>query len=269
MNDRAKKLTDKGIKTLVESLNRGQSDTLKAYLATMAKFHRYSWHNCLLIWLQCPTATQVAGFKKWLNLGRCVKKGERGIMILAPMAYTRRVDPDPHSEQSDGTEKKLPTSMFIAAWVFDVSQTEGRELPEIGKRSGDPGIFQDRLLDFAKSKGIAVSRVDDLNGAKGVSKGGSIAVLSRLDAAESFGILVHEIAHELLHQGDNKGCKPRAVRELEAEATAYVVCEAIGLADCSAASDYIQLYQGDSKLMMASLSSIQKASAMILKEILD
>lgn len=267
MNDRAKKLTDKGIRTLVESLNQGQSDTLKTYLATMARFHRYSWHNCLLIWLQCPSASQVAGFRKWLDHGRCVKKGERGIMILAPMAFHRslksHLPPD-----GDKLEDKPNPRLFTTAWVFDISQTEGRELPSIGKRTGDPGIYQSRLFEFASSKGIAVSWCDDLNGAKGVSRGGKIQLLSSLTPAESFGVLAHEVAHELLHQGSNKGLKSRAVRELEAEATAFVVCEAIGITDGSAAKDYIHLYQEDAKLMMASLACIQKASALILKEIL-
>lgn len=267
MNDRAKMLTDKGIKTLVNALNLGQSDTLKAYLATMARFHRYSWHNCLLIWQQCPTASQVAGFRKWLDLGRCVKKGERGIMILAPMTFTKKTQPSGLFEAEESEIKRNP-NLFVTAWVFDVAQTEGRELPGIGKRSGDPGIFQSRLFDFATSKGITVSWADDLKGAKGVSRGGSIQLLAGLSPADAFGVLAHEIAHELLHQKPNADLKPRAVRELEAEATAFVVCEAIGIADGSASKDYIHLYQGDAKLMMASLACIQKTSAAILREIL-
>jgi hypothetical protein len=84
------KKADQALLNLSRSLNQGQSETLRTFLKTMAKFHRYSWFNCMLIWMQRPEATHVAGFKKWLELGRCVKKGEKGIMILAPVIYRPR-----------------------------------------------------------------------------------------------------------------------------------------------------------------------------------
>lgn len=263
MNERAKLLTDKGIHSLSQSLAQGYSDNLKAYLATMAKFHKYSWHNCLLIWIQKPEAAQVAGFRKWLELGRCVKEGEKGIMILAPVLSRKT------KEEEVKEPERNECVAFTCAWVFDVSQTEGRQLPSIGTRKGDPGSYYRSLLDFAQSKGIEVSFHPDLQGANGKSRGGKIELLESLTAAESFGVLVHEIAHELLHQGDQKGLKPKVVRELEAEATAFVVCQAIGLEEDSAGADYIHLYQGDAQLLMASLSSIQKASSQILKGILN
>lgn len=268
MEDKIQQKADKALLKLIQSLNQGQSESLKNYLRTMAKFHRYSWFNCLLIWLQKPEATHVAGFRKWLELGRSVRKGENGIAILAPVIHKpKRASYE--SRPEDSQEQKVEVTNFVTAWVFDISQTDGQPLPSIGRRSGNPGHFMEKMMAFAHSKGIEVKFSVSLNGAHGVSKGGSIEILSTLPPAEAFGVLVHEVCHELLHQGENKGVKPKTVRELEAEATAYVVSQGIGLEDRSASVDYIGLYQGDSLLLMASLGSIQKASCEILKAILD
>lgn len=263
MNERAQQLTDKAITGLVEALARGESKTLRTYLSTMAKFHRYSWHNCILIWTQRETATQVAGYGKWKLMGRQVRKGEHGILILVPI-FERR----PKAEDVDKKASQEVVA-FTAGYVFDIEQTEGEPLPTIGRRSGDPSYHMPRLLQFAEDQGIEVSFFDDLNGAHGRSKGGKIEVLNKLSSPEQFAVLVHELAHELLHQGEHKGLKPKSVRETEAEAVAHVVCEAVGIQNNTATQDYIQLYQGDTKLLMASLADIQRASSLILREVLD
>ncbi len=265
MNDKIQSKADQAILTLSQSLDQGKSETLKTYLTTMAKFHRYSWFNCMLIWLQKPNATHVAGFKKWLELGRCVKHGQSGIMILAPVIYRK----SKAEKTQEETEQRETATNFTTAFVFDISQTEGRPLAALSRRTGNPGIYTERIVSFANSKGIIVKFAENLNGCLGLSRGGVIEVLSDLPAAEKFGVLVHEVCHEILHQGEHVGTKPKVVKELEAEATAFVVCTAIGLEDRSASADYIHLYQGDSQLLMASLASIQKASSMILKDILD
>lgn len=268
MNDRAQKLANQALYGLIDSLSAGQSEALKTYLRTMSRFYRYSWFNSMLIGLQRPEATHVAGFRRWLDMGRCVKEGEKGIMILAPVTYRPKRD-DNEVKDETTQEVRIRAEGFTVAWVFDIEQTEGRPLPMIGERSGDPGHYAQRLLEFAHRRSIIVSLVDDLGGAHGRSKGGSIELLSRLSPVEQFGVLAHEIAHELLHQGSNWGTKPRVIRETEAEAVAFVICEAVGIDNGTASQDYIQLYQGDGKLLMASLASIQKAASMILKEILD
>ena len=267
MDDKIQQTADQALLKLIQSLNQGQSETLKTYLKTMAKFHRYSWFNCLLIWLQKPEASHVAGFRKWLELGRHVRKGEKGIAILAPVIH-RPKKARYESRPEDSQDERMEVTNFVTTWVFDISQTDGQPLPSIGKRTGNPGSQMAKLLDFADSRGIAVSFVESLNGAHGVSRGGSIDILSSLPPAEQFGVLVHELAHELLHQGENKGTKPKLVRELEAEAVAYVVCEAAGLEDRSASADYIQLYQGDVTLLMASFAEVRRASNRIVGGIL-
>jgi antirestriction protein ArdC len=268
MDDKIQQTADQALLKLIQSLNQGQSETLKTYLRTMGKFHRYSWFNCLLIWLQRPEAIHVAGFRKWQELGRCVKKGERGIAILAPVLVRPRKPNYEHRPEEQEQERE-EVANFVTAWVFDISQTEGEPLPTIGKRSGNPGSSMQRLLHFATTKGITVRFSNDLRGALGVSRGGLIELLETLPPVEQFAVLAHELAHELLHQSEAKGAKPKIVRELEAEAAAYVVCQAVGLSDQSAAVDYIHLYQGDSVLLMASLAAIKTASGEMLKAVLD
>lgn len=267
MNERVQIKADEALEVLVTSLEDGKSETLTTYLAAMARFHRYSWFNSMLIWSQRPTATRVAGFKRWLDMGRRVRTGEKGIMILAPI-LTRRAERDEAKADSEQIAKSEALG-FTSVFVFDVSQTDGEPLPTLGQRSGDPGVYAGRLLQFAQNNGIRVEFAPELGGAHGLSRGGHIQVLDSLPPAEQFGVLVHEISHELLHQGAQRSGKPKVVKELEAEATAFVVCHAVGIEDGSAARDYIQLYQGDSELLMASFAAIQRASSRILAGILD
>lgn len=262
MEDRIQKLADKALSALSDSLESGHSQTLTAYLKAMARFHRYSWFNSLLIWVQKPEATFVAGYRKWNEVGRHVRQGQKGISILAPVVYKTRQDP-PDSEESE-----IPATGFIPVCVFDVSQTEGDPLPEIGKRTGNPGVYGKRLLAFACSMGFAVTESPNLRGAQGLSRGASIQILQSLSPAEKFGVLAHEIAHSMLHFGEGKTTKSRVVLETEAEAVAFVVSEAIGLANSTASRDYLHLYQSDAQMLMASLATVRNAASQILKAIL-
>jgi antirestriction protein ArdC len=132
-SEQIKEITEKASQRLVSALNAGPSDALASYLKAIARFHRYSLHNVLLITLQKPNAGHVAGFRTWNQLGRFVKKGEKGIVILAPM-FRRKAD----SENDSSTDSSIIMG-FRAAYVFDVSQTDGQELPQIGVVHGDPG----------------------------------------------------------------------------------------------------------------------------------
>src|SRR5579859_5000396 len=124
--EQIKEITDRATEQLVSALQSGHSQTLTAYLKAIGRFHRYSLHNVLLIASQKPNASYVAGFRTWNELGRFVKKGEKGIMILAPIVRRK-------AENSDEDEKKSsPIAGFRPAYVFDVSQTDGQELPQIG-----------------------------------------------------------------------------------------------------------------------------------------
>ncbi|MBZ5634882.1 MAG: ssDNA-binding domain-containing protein [Acidobacteriia bacterium] len=259
--EQAKTLSEKAITRLMEALERGQSDALKSYLSAMSRFHRYSWGNVLMICSQRPDATHVAGFHTWLKMRRYVRKGEKGIVILAPMVGRKKTD--------DTLTEDAQTRLygFRAAHVFDVSQTDGDALPEFATIKGDPKDYAERLEDFVTSQGIALEYDSGIAPAKGLSSGGKITLLPDLSAAERFATLIHETAHELLHRGDRRMQTTRTVRETESEAVAFVICEAVGLDTNTASADYIRLYSGDKVTLAESLHFIQSTAAVILTAI--
>ena len=261
--DQAKKLADDSLAALITALEAGQSDALKTYLTTMSKFHRYSWGNVLLISAQKPSATHVAGFRTWQKLNRHVRKGEKGIVILAPMVIRKKAD----GEDTEDHETRI--FGFRAAHVFDVSQTEGEPLPEFASVKGDPETHLLRLKEAIRSRGIVLEYTSAIHPALGCSTGGRIQVLPLMPAAVEFSVLAHEFAHELLHRGQRRTQTTKTVRETEAEAVAFVVCRAINLDTNTAASDYIQLYQGDKDTLTESLEFIQHTAADIITAITE
>jgi antirestriction protein ArdC len=261
--EQIKEITDRATEQLVAALQAGRSEVLTAYLTAIGRFHRYSLHNVLLIASQKPSASYVAGFRTWNELGRFVKKGEKGIMIVAPIVRRKADDEDERGETS------YNIAGFRAAYVFDISQTDGKELPQIGVVQGDPCAYSDKLRRFATEQGISVEYSEDIVPARGTSYGGRIAILPGQSAAEEFSTLAHELAHELLHRGDRRATTSKRIRETEAEATAFVVCHGAGLATGSAASDYIQLWNGDVDVLTESLGYIRQAASQILEALTD
>jgi hypothetical protein len=259
--DQAKKLSEDAIARLLNALERGQSDTLKTYLQVMSRFHRYSWGNVLLIYSQRADATHVAGFHGWLKMRRYVRKGEKGIVILAPMVGRKKSD----DELTEDQQTRL--FGFRAAHVFDVSQTDGEPLPEFATVKGDPQGYNERLTQFVGTQNIALEYDATIAPARGMSSGGKITLLPGLAPADHFAVLVHETAHELLHRGERRNATTHTVRETEAEAVAFVVSSVIGLDTNTASADYIQLHAGDKATLAESLAFIQQTSAAILKAI--
>jgi len=263
----AKEVIAANVQALIEQLGQGHSEALTAYLTAMGRFHNYSFGNILEIARQKPDATRVAGLYAWNQLGRKVKKGERGIRILAPMIGIRRKR-DEEAEKDIRTQNQAVLVGFRAAYVFDVSQTEGAELPEFSERvSGSAGEYRDRLVDFVIAQGIALEFKESIAPALGMSYGGKIALLPGQSSAEEFSTLVHELAHEMLHKAERRTATTKTVRETEAEAVAFVVGKAIGLEAGRASADYIHLYHGNAPLLTESLEVIQKTSALILAAI--
>ena len=261
--EQAKKLADDALQSLEDALKQGKSDALTAYLAAMGRNHQYSYGNVMMIATQMPDATRVAGFHTWRKLGRFVKKGEHGIVIIAPMLIKAKEDAD----AGDTPDSERSILRFKAVYVFDVSQTDGEPLPVIARVGGNPNGHTDRLKAHVAARGITLEYAEDLGGPDGLSCGGRIRLLSSLSPAEEFSVLTHELAHEMLHKGERRSSK--TVRETEAEAVAFVVCQAIGLETGSAAADYIQLYDGDQATLADSLDAIQKAAAEIIAAISD
>jgi hypothetical protein len=264
--DEATKLAETALGQLAEALEQGHSKALTLYLQTLARFHRYSFGNVLLIACQRPDATHVAGFHTWKKLGRTVKKGETGIAILAPLVRRRAVDALDHKpdDKQPSRDKGCTVRGFKVVHVFDVSQTEGQALPEFAPAEGDPRQHLDQLRQAVRTHGIALDYAPIPGGALGASQGGSITVRPDLSPAEEFSVLVHEFAHELLHKGERRGETTKTVRETEAEAVAFVVSQVAGLDTKTRASDYIHLYRGDKETLAESLEHIQRAATTIL-----
>ncbi len=259
----AKDVIAENVKALIAQLEAGKSDALTAYLDAMARFHNYSFGNILAIARQKPTATNVAGMFTWNQLGRRVKKGEKGIQILAPMIGTRRKRQE--EAEQDGAQKSAPVLVgFRAVYVFDVSQTEGAELPAPATVTGEAGTHLDRLIEFVQQQGIELEYNERIAPALGASYGGKIVLLPGQSKAETFATLVHELGHEMLHRADRRTATTKVVRETEAEAIAFIVGKAIGLQTSTASADYIQLYHGNAALLAESLEVIQRTSAVIL-----
>ena len=224
--------------------------------------------NILEIARQRPDATRVAGLYAWNQLGRKVIKGQKGIRILAPMIGTRKKK-DTESTSKDPAAVNQPVLVgFRAVYVFDVSQTEGAELPAFTERTkGEVGEYRERLIDFTIAQGIQLEFKDSIAPALGMSYGGRIAILPGQEPAEEFSTLVHELAHEMLHKAERRTATTKTVRETEAEAIAFVVSQTIGLDAGRASADYIHLYHGNAALLTESLEVIQRTAALILSAI--
>ena len=260
--DEVKQLVEEGITQLQQALAAGKSTQLEQFLAVMARFPQYSFNNCLLIAMQMPDAEMVQGFHAWKKAGRWVKKGEKGIGIIAPLLYRTK-------EQSNEDEDDNPIRGFKVVHVYDVSQTEGEDLPEFAQVLGDPGHYIGQLEEAIRGHGIELVYEDIGSGAEGLSCNGKIVVQPDLPQAERFAVLSHEFAHELLHQKEGRlRATTKSIRETEAEAVAHVVCRAIGVDSTRHSADYIQLSDGDAELLYQSLDAIQKTAAVILQALL-
>ena len=187
---------------------------------------------------------------------------------MAPIVWCRKMMPaDDKDDQQD--RKEEATLAFKTAYVFDISQTDGKPLPDFARVNGDPGAYTERSRQYVTSKSIVLGHSESIGSAEGVSAGGLIKLKKGLTSAEELSVLAHELAHEILHRDRDNMPKEKKVRETEAEAVAFVVCHGIGLDTNSASSDYIQLYNGDKKTLLQSLERIQRTAAEILGAVMD
>jgi antirestriction protein ArdC len=233
------------------------SDAWKEWLDVQTRFHRYSFNNSLLIQLQRPDATRVAGFHAWRRLGRNVRRGEKAIWILAPV--TRKVD-DEASADAPADERGCVLVAFKPTAVFDIAQTDGEELPEVVTRlQGDDltGAYS-RLVTVARGLGFTVEE-DYLNG----SMNGCcsfdehcIRIEARNDELQQVKTLAHEIAHAMLHEHATN----RPIAELEAESVAYAVCHALGIESGDYSFGYVTTWAGGG---VEAVSAIKAAGARI------
>ncbi len=259
-----KKVSEEAFNQLVEAVEVGKSQKLIGYLKAMGRFHNYSLGNAILIGFQKPDAIHVAGYRTWQKLGRHVKRNEKGIAIMAPIIWRKKTEQSEEDKEEDET-----VLAFKTAYVFDISQTDGKSLPEFARVKGDPGVYIERLKDYVTARGIRLEYSDSIGSAEGVSSGGLIRLKKGLSLAEEFSVLAHETSHEILHSDRENMPRDKKISETEAEAIAFVICYGIGLDTNTAGSDYIQLYNGDKKTLLESLERIQKTAAEILEAIIS
>lgn len=226
------------------------SESWRQLLAFGRRFRRYSFSNTLLIYFQRPDATLVAGYRQWQELGRQVRRGEKGIAILAPLA--QRITDDKTGELLSRTVG------FRTVSVFALEQTEGKPLPE----QPEPRLLTEdseairqalaRAVTFAEGRGIPIERCDlpgRMMGCYNRSQQ-TIALRPDLPPLQALKTLLHELAHALMHAGATPH-KTRERIELEAESCAFVVCDALGLDTSSYSFTYLASWTDDPKELLA------------------
>ncbi len=294
MKSNKDKVTNKDkVKGLLKQLEAGVKDVFSSekymkYLKVMSKFHNYSLNNTLLILMQKPDATLVAGYKAWqTKFKRYVNKGEKGIQILAPATYKTVVEMekiDPETQQpvigEDGNpviEKvEVTKPYFKPVYVFDISQTSGEPLPEITTRlTGDVENYG-TLFESLKQVSPFPIKFEAIQGKTNgycdpVNK--RIAIKNGMSQAQTIKTCIHEIAHAKLHgiKDDNtiQERKDRHTEEVEAESIAYVVCSYLGLDTSDYSFGYVAGWSKDRELpeLKKSLNTIQKASSKLIQDI--
>ena len=269
----AMKVAEEKLQELAQALEQGRSQVLDDYLAAVARLHKYSFRNLMLITSQCSEAVHVAGFHTWRSMDRTVKKGESGIAILAPLIRRTSKEDRPAANigvradaQDTKTDETSDPMGYRVVYVFDINQTEGKDFSPVTPIPNANAHALNRLEGACEQLGIAVETAKLSWGTHGVSKVGRVLIQEGLSEAARFSTLAHELAHELLHSEQDRRSGQLAKRqmEVEAEAVAFVVCTANGI-DCRDQSrDYIHLYNGDAKLLLKSMNRIQQTAAKIL-----
>ena len=299
----AEKQTNKDrMREIVDSIENGikelfESDKYRKYLATMSRFHRYSVNNTMLIYMQRPDATLVAGFNKWRDqFGRNVLKGEKGIRIIAPTPYKKKVeeiktDPETNAPilDADGKavieEKEIRIPMFKVVSVFDVSQTAGKPLPQLAADlSGNVQQYEVFMEALRRASPVPMEIkpvARDTDGFFSI-KAQSITIRAGMSEVQTVCAAVHEIAHAKLHDYEHMteladdgetilvpGEKSRNTEEVEAESISYAVCQYYGIETGENSFGYIATWSKGKELkeLRASLETINKTASELITDI--
>lgn len=252
----------------VEELVTGED--WKAFLNMAACFHTYSPNNIILILSQCPDATRVAGYRTWQRLGRQVRKGERGIVILAPCTY-RRSPADDNASDNQETEDTKVLRGFRGAYVFDLAQTDGDPLPHVEAppllEGEAPAQLWETLAAQVTTAGYQLHR-GHCDGANGRTDylARAVTVRADVDPAQAAKTLAHELAHVLLHHpeaSEHSTC--RGLIEIEAESVAHLICATVGLNTDPYSFAYVAHWaNGDTTLIRATATRVIDTARRIL-----
>ena len=287
--EKLKEITDRLEQGITELFD---SERYREYLRVMSKFHNYSFNNTLLIAMQKPDASLVAGFSAWKNnFGRNVIKGQKGIKIIAPSPYKVKQEMkkiDPHTQQpiigKDGKpvteEKEITIPAYKVVSVFDVSQTEGRELPDIAvnELTGDVERYRDFFAALEKTSPVPIGFEQIPGSSHGYYhlEDKRIAIDEGMSEIQTLKTAIHEIAHAKLHDIDLNAPEneqqpriDRRTREVEAESVAYTVCQHYGLDTSDYSFGYVAGWSSGRELseLKSSLETIRSAAAEIINSI--
>ena len=289
-----KQSREEKIRAITDKLEQGvqdlfNSESYKTYLSTMAKFHNYSLNNTILIAMQKPDATLVAGYQAWQkNHDRHVKKGEKGIQIIAPSPYKVKqerdtLDPKTGKPKLDaqGNPMKevveIERPAFRVATVFDVSQTEGKELPSLGvSELGGSVEGYDKLFEALKeSCPVQIGFEDIPSGAKGYfhTVENRIALQEGMSQVQTVKTLIHEMAHQKLHSHEKEKPAEEQIssrsKEVEAESVAYTVCQHFGINTSDYSFGYIAGWSSGKETteLKESLGKIRNAASEMINDI--
>lgn len=251
------------------------SKQYRDYLKVATHFPTYSVHNLLLIFKQFPQATFVAGYATWKSFGRHVKKGEKGIKILAPITQTQTV-----IDEVTQLATKETTVGFRRVCVFDISQTEGRPLPKIMKPKtlhGECDIYDEAKNRLETALGYHIQPAKLEAGATGKCsyESKTIYIHDTCDSRQAFKTMIHECAHVFLHEKlrlhtptndfEKLLASKQSIREMEAESVSYIVCSRMGI-DCSEYSfPYIALWKKKESFLVQSLKRITNISLTMIQ----
>ena len=280
---RVQELTDKLEQGLQDLFN---SDSYRNYLATMSKFHNYSFNNTLLIAMQKPDATLVAGYKAWQkNFERHVNKGEKAIRILAPAPYKikeKRDKIDPVTQEllldKDGNPQKEEVEITIPAFravsVFDLSQTDGKPIPELAAHEllSDVEGYQDMIRAVEAISPVPIELEEIAGESKGYydREAKRIAVQENMSESQTLKTMIHEVAHSKLHskevEQDEQMRKDRNTKEVEAESVAYTVCQHFGVDTSDYSFGYIAGWSSgrDTKELRSSMDTIRRTASELI-----
>ena len=287
--EKLKEVTDRLEQGITELFD---SERYREYLRVMSKFHNYSFNNTLLIAMQKPDASLVAGFSAWKNnFGRNVIKGQKGIKIIAPSPYKVKQEMkkiDPHTQQpiigKDGKpvteEKEITIPAYKVVSVFDVSQTEGKELPDIAvdELTGDVERYRDFFAALEKTSPVPIGFEQIPGSSHGYYhlEDKRIAIQEGMSELQTLKTAIHEIAHAKLHdidlnapENEQQPRVDRRTREVEAESVAYTVCQHYGLDTSDYSFGYVAGWSSGRELseLKNSLETIRSAAAEIINSI--